>query len=118
MPYTIERLGLHGDGIADGPVYAARTLPSEVIEGDLTGDRMNNVRIVTSSSDRVSPPCKHYKGCGGCALQHALDTFVADWKQDVVRSALAAHGLEAPIRRLHTSPPGSRRRATFTGKRT
>ena len=118
MPYKIERLGLHGDGIAEGPVYATRTLPGEVIEGELNGDRLNNVRIVTPSTDRVAPPCRHFKGCGGCALQHASDEFVAGWKQDVVRSALAAHGLDAPIRHLHTSPPGSRRRATFTGKRT
>lgn len=118
MPFSIERLGLHGDGIADGPVYAARTLPSEVVDGELNGDRLEGVRILTPSPDRIAAPCKHFKGCGGCALQHASDGFVANWKQDIVRSALAAHGLKAPIRRLHTSPPNSRRRATFTGKRT
>ena len=118
MAYTIERLGLHGDGIAEGPVYAARTLPGEVVEGDLTGDRLENVRISVPSKDRVAAPCTHFKSCGGCALQHASDAFVATWKQDVVRSALVAHGLDAPVRRLHTSAPGSRRRATFTGRRT
>ena len=118
MPFTIERLGLHGDGIAEGPVYAARTLPGEVVEGDLSGDRLDGIRIATPSSDRVAAPCKHFKGCGGCALQHASDQFVADWKLSIVRASLAAHGLDAPIRRLHTSPPQSRRRATFTGRRT
>ena len=118
MPFTIERLGLQGDGIADGPLYAARTLPGEVVEGDLSGDRLENVKIVKPSSDRVAAPCKHYKGCGGCALQHASDAFVAHWKQDIVRSALAAHGVDAPIRHMHTSAPQSRRRATFTGRRT
>lgn len=118
MAFTIERLGLHGDGIADGPVYAARTLPGEIVEGELSGDRLASPRIITPSTDRVTAPCKHYKSCGGCALQHASDAFVTQWKQDVVRSALEAHGLHAPIRRLHTSPPGSRRRATFAGKRT
>ncbi|NNE89608.1 MAG: class I SAM-dependent RNA methyltransferase, partial [Silicimonas sp.] len=58
MPFTIERLGLHGDGIAEGPVYAPRTLPGEVIEGDVAGDRLENVKIVTPSTDRVAPPCK------------------------------------------------------------
>ncbi|CAN0601099.1 unnamed protein product, partial [Ectocarpus sp. 12 AP-2014] len=80
--------------------------------------RLENVRVATPSTDRVKAPCKHFKGCGGCALQHASDGFVANWKQEIVRSALMAHGLNAPIRRLHTSPPGSRRRATFTGRRT
>jgi 23S rRNA (uracil1939-C5)-methyltransferase len=118
MPYKIERLGLHGDGIAEGPVFAPRTLPGEVVDGAISGDRLEAIKIVTPSSDRVAAPCAHYKGCGGCALQHASDAFVAEWKQDVVRSALVAHGLEAPIRRVHTSPPMSRRRATFTGRRT
>lgn len=118
MPYTIERLGLHGDGIASGPVYAARTLPGEVVDGNLVDNRLEKPRIITPSVERVSAPCRHFKSCGGCALQHASDAFVATWKQDIVRSALAAHGLEAPIRRLHTSPPGSRRRATYTGRRT
>ena len=49
---------------------------------------------------------------------HASDAFVAAWKTDVVRQALAAQGLEAPFRPVVTSPPASRRRATFSGRRT
>ncbi len=115
---TIERLGHHGDGIAPGPVFAARTLPGEIVEGVIAGDRLIAPKILMPSPLRVTPPCPHFKGCGGCALQHAPDEFVAEWKTDVVRTALSAHGLEAPIRRLHTSPPKARRRAIFSGRRT
>ncbi len=115
---TIERLGHHGDGIASGPVYVARTLPGETVEGTLEGSRLTAPRIVTPSPDRISPKCRHYKSCGGCALQHASDGFVADWQKDVVSRALEAVGLKAPIRNLHTSPTASRRRATLTGRRT
>jgi 23S rRNA (uracil1939-C5)-methyltransferase len=115
---TIRRLGHHGDGIADGPVYVPRALPGEEVEGTVTGDRLGDVRIVTPSPQRVRPPCAHYRACGGCALQHASDGFVADWKAGVVRAALAAQGLPAPIRTVHTSPPRSRRRATLAGRRT
>lgn len=115
---TIERLGHLGDGIAEGPVFAPRILPGEVIEGDLSGDLIAEPRIVTPSPDRVAAPCKHYKGCGGCGLQHASDAFVARWKVDVVRHALEARNLAVPIRGFHTSPARSRRRATFSGKRT
>ncbi|SMX24956.1 class I SAM-dependent RNA methyltransferase [Boseongicola aestuarii] len=115
---TIERLGLHGDGIASGPVYVARTLPGETVEGTLEGSRLTAPRIVTPSLDRISPKCRHYKSCGGCALQHASDGFVVDWQKDVVSRALEAVGLKAPIRNLHTSPTASRRRATLTGRRT
>ena len=81
--HRIERLGHQGDGIAQGPVYAARALPGELVEGRRDGDRLVDVRIVEPSSDRVSPPCPHYKGCGGCALQHGSDPFVAGWKLEL-----------------------------------
>lgn len=116
--HFIERLGHRGDGIASGPVFAARTLPGEVVEGEPEAGRIAAPRIVTPSPDRVAPPCVHYKACGGCALQHASDTFVADWKASVVRAALAAQGLDAPVRRIATSPPNSRRRAALSGRRT
>lgn len=115
---TIERLGHRGDGIAAGPIYAARTLPGEVVTGAIDGDRIHKPSILTPSTDRVSPACRHYKSCGGCALMHARDDFVAGWKQTIVREALAANGIDVTIRRIHTSPPGSRRRAVFSGKRT
>ncbi|MTH99927.1 class I SAM-dependent RNA methyltransferase [Roseibium sp. RKSG952] len=116
--YTILRLGHQGDGIADGPVYAPRTLPGEVVSGTLVGTLLNDIRVNTPSDDRVKAPCRHYKACGGCQLQHASDTFVADWKVEVVRTALAAQGLEAPMRPIHTSPERSRRRATVAVRRT
>ena len=115
---TIERLGLQADGIAPGPIFAARTLPGEVIEGELVGDRIVDPKIATPSPNRVSPICRHYKSCGGCSLQHVSGSFVSEWQKDVVTRALSAVGLQAPLRRLHTSPAGSRRRATFGGSRT
>ena len=118
MRVTVERLGHLGDGIAPGPVYVPLSLPGEVAEGEVEGGRMAAPRIVVPSSDRVAAPCPHFRRCGGCALQHASDAFVGAWKADVVRAALAARGLEAPIRGVATSPPGSRRRAVLSGRRT
>ena len=115
---TIQRLGHLGDAIAEGPIFIPRALPGEVVDGPVVEGRIAAPRILSPSSDRVSAPCRHYRGCGGCSLQHALDSFVATWKAGVVRSALEARGLSAPIRRMHTSPLGSRRRVTFTGRRT
>ena len=117
MTVSIERLGHHGDGIAPGPVYVARTLPGEVVSGAVEGDRITRPKVVTPSPDRIAAPCPHYRNCGGCALQHASDHFVANWKISVVRAALAAQGLDAPIRGIATSPPRSRRRATLHGRR-
>lgn len=123
MTYTIERLGHLGHGIAAGPagpIYVAGVLPKEMVAGDPVGDRLQNVRIVTPSPDRVKPPCTHARTCGGCQLQHASDGFVAGWKRDVVRAALAAQGLSPDVVRKETvtSPVRSRRRATLAARKT
>ena len=121
MKFVIDRLGHHGDGIAlgpDGPVFVSQMLPGEEVTGDLAGDRLTNTRIVTPSDQRVRPPCVHAKTCGGCLLQHASDGFVAGWKVDIVKSALAGQGLQADFLPIVTSPPRSRRRATLSARRT
>lgn len=121
MRLSIARLGHLGDAVAEtpgGPVYVPRVLPGEVVEGEVAAGRMEAPSIITPSPDRVRSPCPHYRTCGGCALQHASDAFVAGWKVGVVRSALAGQGLAAPIRAVHTSPAASRRRATLAGRRT
>ena len=115
---TITRLGHLGDGIADGPIYVPGALPGEVVTGTLAGDTLQDVRIATPSEARVRPPCPHAKSCGGCQLQHASDAFVSDWKRDVVRQALVAQGIAVDLAVPVTSPPQSRRRATFSVRRT
>lgn len=121
MKVTVDRLGHHGDGIAtgaNGPIFVVGALPGEEVEGELIGDRLSEVRIVTPSPRRVKPPCSHAKSCGGCVLQHVDDGLVADWKVEVVKGALSGQGLSAPFRPIVTSPAKSRRRATFAARKT
>ena len=113
---TVERLTLKADGFAQG-IIVPRTLPGEEVEGAIADGQITQPRIVTPSPDRVAAPCRHYRACGGCALMHASDGFVAGWKQEVVRHALTAQGLDAALRPILTSPPQSRRRATLAGRR-
>ncbi|WP_299650736.1 class I SAM-dependent RNA methyltransferase [uncultured Tateyamaria sp.] len=115
---TIERLGQQGDGIAPGPVFVPLALPGEVVSGTQAGSGLTDIRIVTPSPDRVSPPCPHFRSCGGCQMQHASDALVADWKRDIVAAALKSYGLETDLRSTVTSPDHSRRRATFAARRT
>jgi 23S rRNA (uracil1939-C5)-methyltransferase len=112
---TIESLTHLGLGRAsDGRSLIPRVLPGEEIDVAQDG----TMRIVTPSPDRVAPPCRHFKSCGGCAMQHASDDFVAGWKQDIVARALQAHGLTADFAPMAISPSNSRRRAKFAGRRT
>lgn len=100
--------------VDDGRTLLPRVLPGEEVAVAQDGA----VRIVTPSPDRVAAPCKHFKTCGGCAMQHASDAFVANWKLEIVQKALAAQRIETVFRDIITSPPNSRRRAKLAGKRT
>ena len=82
----IDTLTHHGLGRAEDGSLVPRTLPGE--EAELRDD--GTVRIIAPSPDRVTPPCRHFKTCGGCTVQHASDTFVAAWKMGIVSRALAA----------------------------
>ncbi|QQA42841.1 class I SAM-dependent RNA methyltransferase [Pelagovum pacificum] len=105
----IESLTHHGLGRAEDGTLIPRVLPGEEIEGE---------KIVTPSSDRVAPPCRHFRTCGGCSMQHASDAFVAAWKIGIVETALKARGIDGEIAGIETSPPRSRRRAKLSGRRT
>ena len=117
MSHLVQRLGHLGDGITQSGLYAPRALPGEVIDGVIDGDTFQKPRILQPSDQRIAPLCSAYKRCGSCALQHAKDDFIKNWKAQVVRNAFAAHGITAQISAVHTSPAHSRRRAKLSGRR-
>lgn len=111
-PVVIDRLGRDGDGLAAGAAIPF-ALPGE--RWDIAADPP---RRLSDAPDRVAPPCPHFGACGGCALQHASDAFVAAWKRETIVRALAARGLATEVRPTLTSPAGARRRAVLAGRRT
>jgi len=115
------RLGHKGDGIVEtteGEVFVPFTLPGEIIEGTPCDGRIDPARVVTPSPDRASPPCPHFGACGGCALQHASDMFLARWKSEITRQALAARGIDYSPAPAEIPGANRRRRATLAGRRT
>ncbi len=120
---VIEALGAQGDGVTAEGVFVPFALPGErvryVPSGHQASHRARLEAVLSRAPGRAEPPCPHFGRCGGCALQHASDELVAEWKRDLVRRALASRGIEGvEIRPTVTSPPGSRRRATFAARRT
>lgn len=112
---TIDRLGQHGDGIAERhgvPVYVPLTLPGETVEATLDADRGALQAVLAASPDRAEPFCPYFGTCGGCALQHLALPAQLDFKRGLVEAALRRAGLSAPL--LATvAAPGGRRRVTL-----
>lgn len=112
-PRTVAGLTHHGMGRLEDGTLVPRVLPGEEVEPRPDG----SWRILRPSEHRVAAPCPHFSACGGCAMQHAADPFVAEWKAGIVRGALAGQGIEGEVARVLTSPPQSRRRARLAGRR-
>ena len=119
----VTQLGHSGDGVAevDGrKCFVPFAAPGDRLQikfnaGDK--DRAAIVQILKPGDVRVTAPCRHFTECGGCALQHLSDLFVADWKREQIIDALAHRGLhDVTVRPTQTMPPASRRRAAFTAE--
>ena len=118
----IEALGEGGDGIAtlDGKrLHVPWTLPGDrvrVVPGRTA--RAVPLDWLRRSPDHATPPCPHFRSCGGCALQHLDPAAYRSWKLDRARRAAQRAGFpDAAIDPLVVSPPGSRRRATLAAVR-
>ena len=117
----IGNIGARGDGIASlggKPVFVPFTLPGERVLARLIGERADGLvgqvlQRLEISHDRTQPPCPHFGACGGCALQHWSDASYANWKIELLSTALSRQGLSAPIEPLRRTPPHARRRAGF-----
>lgn len=114
----IVRLGLKGDGVTEDGRFIPFSLPGEVYDAPSGADDLSTAQRRTCSDARIAPVCPHFGTCGGCALQHASAGFLAEWKRDTIAFALKAQALETTFRPIAASPPYSRRRATFSARRT
>src|SRR5262245_59803366 len=118
--FVIDRLGAHGDGIADteaGPVFVPFALPGEVVTAAREKDRATLMAVIEPSPLRVAPRCRHFGECGGCAIQHLEAHSYNDWKRDKVVQALTRAGIEAPVAPIVTCAPSSRRRVVLSARR-
>ena len=110
---TIERLGREGDGIA-GALRLPFALPGErwrVAEGAADAARRPR-RCGSRRPARISAPA----AAARCSMPRTAGSPTG--RRETIARALAARGLAAAIRPTLTSPPRSRRRAVFAGRRT
>lgn len=106
----IIRLAAKGDGV---------TVSGRHIAGGVTGDMVDEAGTITPGPHHIAPACRHFGVCGGCLLQHADDTALAEFVEGRVVNAARGQGLEpAELLPVHLSPPQTRRRAGLHGLRT
>ncbi len=120
---TIARIGHRGDGIADtnvGPVYVPYALPGETVTVEAVAghpDRRHLLRVDHASNERVTPICKHFGVCGGCAMQHWSPAEYLLWKRNLVVEAMEHAGLIAPVEPITDAHGKGRRRAVLHARR-
>jgi 23S rRNA (uracil1939-C5)-methyltransferase len=123
----VTALDHEGRGIArvEGKVtFIADTLPGETVRFRYTSRRHSQdegavEEILTASPDRVTPPCRHFGLCGGCALQHLAPAKQIEWKQKEMLAALERIGHVTPREvapALTANDLGYRRRARLGAK--
>ncbi|MEZ5937625.1 MAG: class I SAM-dependent RNA methyltransferase [Hyphomonadaceae bacterium] len=116
----IEALGAQGDGVGSAAgrrVFVPLAAPGDRVSARIEGNRGVLLEVVEPGPDRVTPSCAHYGTCGGCQLQHLSREAYLSFKQDLVRSALAAHGMTPEIEPIWAVEPRTRRRAVFAAHR-
>jgi len=122
----IEQLGSAGDGVGelDGvPCFVPYSAAGDVLRVNKVDNRGAGIlaeieEIITPSPDRQDIKCRHFGTCGGCSLQHLNDDFVADWKANLIRQALAQKDItDVVINPTVMSPEFSRRRVEFVAKK-
>jgi len=100
LAVEIESLAAGGHGVARAngvPVFVARVAPGDLAEIELVDVRKDFARgrllkVLERSEQRVEPPCKLFKICGGCQWQHISYDRQLEAKTDLVRQAVKRIG--------------------------
>ena len=127
---AISHIGGRGDGVgkayythnhkkAEHNIFVPASLPGErLLVKPLTltkqGIKARIIELLSESPDRHIPRCDAFPTCGGCRFQHWDETATKDWKQNLVISFLDRANVSiGDMRPFYSSPPKSRRRASF-----
>jgi 23S rRNA (uracil1939-C5)-methyltransferase len=116
---AIDHVGHFGDGVAiigGQNIYVPYALGGETVE--VTGipghpDRRRLLAVERASSERITPFCKHFGVCGGCAIQHWDGEHYRAWKRNLVIEMLSQSKLGCEVDALIDAHGLGRRRMTL-----
>jgi 23S rRNA (uracil1939-C5)-methyltransferase len=119
---TIKYINDNGLGVSStelGEVELAYSLPGEIVRFERHQYRRTKncllKEIEVKSEMRASPPCKYFRACGGCLLQHLNIDLYNDFKFNLVTSHLHKNNIDTVVNPVITVPFGNRRRANLEG---
>ncbi|WP_448216846.1 23S rRNA (uracil(1939)-C(5))-methyltransferase RlmD [Endozoicomonas sp. 2B-B] len=121
----VQGLSHDGRGLArlkGKTLFVEGALPGEQVSVLLTEDRRRfssgrATDIESASDERVSPPCRHFKVCGGCSLQYWSHEGQLQGKQSIVLDQLQRFSSLTPMaiaEPLASQPYGYRYRARLS----
>ena len=92
LTLDVKSLDHQGRGVANhqGKVcFGDGALPNDLVKAQILDEKSKfieakQVKIITPSTERISPFCKHYGDCGGCQLQHLGIENQLEYKQIAV----------------------------------
>jgi 23S rRNA (uracil1939-C5)-methyltransferase len=119
----IDHVGHRGDGVsvATGEkLFVPYTLGGEAVEAEpVSGhpDRRQLLRIEHPSPERISPFCRYFGACGGCAIQHWQIDAYRTWKRGIVVETLEHAGIQCEVVPLVDAHGAGRRRVTLHARR-
>ncbi len=110
--YTVEKLVQGGEGILrvdDRAVFVPFVIPGEQAKIRLTEARKPQrgelVELMSSSPERVEPPCPLFTKCGGCQFQHIKYEAQLEYKRDILAETISRLAkLEPPVKPMEPSP--------------
>lgn len=96
METEIFDYGMNGEGVAkiDGKIALVPfALVKEKVDVEILKDNKNYCqakvnKILSSSANRVEPPCPYFYLCGGCALQHMTYAEQLKFKTGLVKKTI------------------------------
>jgi 23S rRNA (uracil1939-C5)-methyltransferase len=82
-------------------IFVPLTLPGEIVTAHTTEDKRSFAKaeldqILNASPNRITPPCPHFGGCGGCHYQHADYPEQLALKQQILRETLTRASVAIP----------------------
>jgi 23S rRNA (uracil1939-C5)-methyltransferase len=116
---VIDQVGHFGDGLAHAGgqnVYVPYTLAGETVEVAPVPDHPDRRRLLAverASPERITPFCRHFGVCGGCAIQHWQVERYQAWKRNLVVEMLAQAKLACEVHPLIDAHGLGRRRMTL-----